>query len=99
LSSEPTTYFALEYKTVEGFRERRVPYRQEHLRLVQEAHERGALVLAGPLGDPPDGALLVFRAASAEAVEEFARRDPYVTSGLVTGWRVRPWSLVVGPPV
>jgi uncharacterized protein YciI len=90
------TYFALEYNTVENFLERRLAYRQEHLRLVGEAHERGALLLAGPLGDPPEGALLVFRAASADVVEEFARHDPYVTNGLVTGWRVRPWTLVVG---
>ena len=53
------------------------------------------MVLAGAF-DPPDGALLVFRAESASEVEAFARADPYVRNGLVTSWRVRPWTVVVG---
>jgi uncharacterized protein YciI len=89
-------YFALEYDVVRGFAERRVPFRQAHLQLLRDAHDRGALVLAGALGEPPDGALLVFRGESASAVEVFARADPYVREGLVTAWRVRPWTVVIG---
>jgi uncharacterized protein YciI len=49
-------------------------------------------VQAGPLGDPPHGAAIVFDdPATAEA---FAQADPYVTNGLVTSWRVEPWTLV-----
>jgi len=48
--------------------------------------------MAGPLGDPPHGAAIVF-ADPAEA-ETFAQSDPYVTCGLVTSWRVEPWTLV-----
>jgi len=54
------------------------------------------LILAGALSDPTDRALLVFRAAERSVAEEFARNDPYVTSGLVTRWEVRPWVVVVG---
>jgi uncharacterized protein YciI len=89
-------YFALQYDVVDDFVNRRAPYRQEHLQLVREAHDRGELPLAGALGDPPDGALLVFRAATADVAEEFARRDPYVTHGVVTRWHVRRWNVVVG---
>ena len=89
-------HFALMYDVVDGFREKRMPHREAHLRLVREAHARGDLVLAGALGDPPDGGLLVFRGEGPEAAERFAREDPYVTSGVVTGWRVRPWTVVVG---
>ena len=89
-------HFALLYDTVDRFVERRAPFRDAHLRLVRDAHGRGLLLMAGPLGDPPDGALLVFRAESAAHVEAFARADPYVTEGLVTAWRVRPWNVVVG---
>ena len=53
-------------------------------------------MFAGALGDPPDGALLVFSAESAAPVEAFALADPYVIEGLVTAWRVRPWNIVVG---
>jgi hypothetical protein len=90
------SYFALMYDVVDGFADRRMPHRPSHLRLVRDAHARGELVMAGALGDPPEGALLVFRADSAELVERFAESDPYVTSGLVTRWRVRPWTVVIG---
>jgi hypothetical protein len=53
-------------------------------------------MLAGALGDPPDGALLVFRGETPEVAERFARADPYVTNGLVSQWRVRPWAVVIG---
>ena len=88
--------FALTYDVVPDFITRRAAYREAHLRLVRDAHGRGLLMLAGALGDPPDGALLVFRAESRAPVEAFARADPYVTEGLVTAWRVRPWNVVVG---
>jgi uncharacterized protein YciI len=89
-------YFALFYDVVDDFVSRRAPYREEHLRLVRAAHHRGEIVLAGALTDPTDRALLVFRATDLAVVEDFARNDPYVTSGLVTRWEVRPWAVVVG---
>jgi uncharacterized protein YciI len=51
--------------------------------------------LGGAVGDPPDGALLVFR-STRERVEAFVARDPYVREGLVTRWEIRPWAVVVG---
>jgi len=90
-------YFVLQYEVVDGFVTKRAAHREEHLRLVHEAHARGDLILAGAVGDPPEGALLVFRSASAHVAEEFARADPYVNQGLVTIWRVRPWGVVVEP--
>jgi uncharacterized protein YciI len=89
-------YFALTYDVVPDFAARRAPLREAHLRLVREANGRGLLLFAGALGDPPDGALLVFRAESALQIEAFARADPYVAEGLVTAWRIRPWNVVVG---
>jgi uncharacterized protein YciI len=53
--------------------------------------------MGGAVGDPPDGALLVFRAASPEVAEAFAREDPYVKQGLIIRWTVKPWTLVAGP--
>ena len=89
-------YFALFYDVVEEFAARRAPYRAEHLRLAQEAHRRGEIVLAGALGAPPDRALLVFRTDDPSIVDAFARDDPYVTHGLVIRWEVMPWAVVVG---
>lgn len=90
------SYYALIYYVVADFVSLRSPYRDEHLRLVREAHRRGDLLLAGALGDPVGRALLIFRALESSIVEEFARRDPYVTNGLVTRWEVQPWAVVVG---
>ena len=89
-------HFALIYEMVENFVERRKPFREAHLQLINDAHARGLIVMAGAMGDPPDGGLLIFHADSPTAVEEFVRADPYVTSGIVTGWRVRPWNVVIG---
>jgi uncharacterized protein YciI len=89
-------YFALVYDTVEEYAVRRQPFRDQHLGLVRAAHERGEVVMAGALGDPPDGALLVFRGDSAAIAEAFATNDPYVLNGLITRWRVRPWHVVIG---
>lgn len=89
-------YYALFYEVVDDFVRRRAPYREEHLRLAREAHARGDLVLAGALADPADRALLVFRVENRGVVEDFARRDPYVTNSLVVRFQVRPWRVVVG---
>jgi uncharacterized protein YciI len=53
-------------------------------------------VLAGAYADPPDGAALVFKGDSPAVAERFAAADPYVRAGLVTRWRVRAWTTVVG---
>ena len=52
--------------------------------------------MAGALGNPPDGALIVFRVEDVATVENFARTDPYVAQGVVTKWRIKPWNVVVG---
>ncbi len=89
-------YFALFYEVVDDFVARRTPFRQEHLRLGEEAHARGELLLAGALSEPADRALLVFECADRAIPETFARADPYVVNGLVKKWEVRPWNAVIG---
>jgi uncharacterized protein YciI len=89
-------YFVLFYEVVDDFVARRTPFRQEHLRLAQEAHARGELLLAGALAEPADRALLVFQCADRIVPETFASLDPYVVNGLVKKWEVRPWNAVIG---
>jgi uncharacterized protein YciI len=89
-------HFALLYDMVENFVERRKPYRDVHIQHINDAHRRGLIMMAGPLGEPPDGGLLIFRAESSAAVEEWVRADTYVTNGIVVSWRVRPWNVVIG---
>ena len=91
------TYYALFYNELaDDFVNRRAPFRDEHLRLARESYERGAIQLAGALADPADGALLIFRAETAETAEAFAKSDPYVRNGLVKKWHVREWTVVIG---
>ena len=89
-------YYALIYYVVSDYIARRATYRDEHLRLAREANQRGELVLAGAFSDPADRALLVFRASNKSVVEDFIQKDPYVVSGLVVRWEIRPWTAVVG---
>ena len=89
-------HYLLFYDYVEDAVEKRAPHREEHLRLAQEAVDRGELVLGGAYADPVDGAVLVFRCDNLSVVEAFVASDPYVTNGVVTAWRVRPWTVVIG---
>jgi len=91
-----TNYYLLIYKTVDNYVEKRAPYREEHLSYSNAAHARGELFMGGALSDPPDTAILVFRAADRSVVEDFAQNDPYVKAGLITSWSVRPWTVVIG---
>ena len=89
-------HFVLLYDVVDDFLERRGEFRQIHLGLASEAFERGELVMAGTLAEPADGAILVFKGDDPSEAERFAENDPYVKKGLVTRWRVRPWTVVIG---
>ena len=89
-------YYILFYKTVEGYVEKRAPYRAEHLALAKKAFDEGSIVMAGALAEPADGALLVFKGDGPQAAEAFVQNDPYVKNGLIKEWYVRPWTVVVG---
>ena len=88
-------HLLLEYTLADDYLERRGALREEHLALARAAHGRDELLLAGALPDPFDRALLVWT-APREVVEQFVAADPYVRHGLVTGWTIRDWNVVVG---
>jgi len=89
-------HYLLFYDVAEDYVERRAALRAEHLDHARQAHARGELLLGGALADPVDGAVLLFRGDTPAVAEAFAAADPYVRHGLVTRWRVRPWTTVVG---
>lgn len=88
-------HLVLFYDYVEDIVERRAPHRPAHLALVEEHAAASSLVVAGALGDPPTGAALVFATESEDEVRAFVDQDPYVHAGLVTSWRIVPWTVVV----
>jgi len=90
-------HFLLLYDVVPDYSTRRLSFRAAHLAYAKAAVDRGELLLGGALAQPVDGAVLLFQGPTAEVAERFAAADPYVTNGLVTRWRVREWTTVVGP--
>jgi uncharacterized protein YciI len=89
-------HYLLSYEFVEDMTERRVPFRAEHLALARTAFERAELVVAGAFSDAPPGAIMIFRADQSDVVDRFVAADPYVQSGLVTRWQVRPLQVGFG---
>ena len=61
-----------------------------HRARLDEFHSRGVLLAAGPLGNPPEGAMGIF--TTREAAEEFIEGDPFVANGLVSTWRLAEWN-------
>ncbi len=89
-------HYLLLYDVVPDFLERHMALRREHVAHARAAEGRGDLVLEGVLAEPTDHALLLLEASSREAVEAFARTDPYVRGGLVRKWGVRRWTPLDG---
>ena len=78
--------------SAEGLSKAMVNYPAHRARL-DEFHARGVLLMAGPLGNPSEGALGVF--THREAAEEFIKGDPFVLNGVVSAWRVVDWNEVL----
>lgn len=89
-------HYILFYDYVEDIVARREPHRPAHLDRLRELHAQGVVGMAGALGDPVRGAVIVFRCDERGTAEAFAREDPYVLNGLVPSWRIEPWNVVVG---
>ena len=89
-------YFILLYEVIDDYINKRAPFREEHLRIANEAVEKGQLLLGGAFNNPVDGAALVFNTDDRSIVENFAKNDPYVKNGLITDWKVREWTVVIG---
>ena len=94
----PVALQALTYEYVPDILERRGEHRDAHLARVREWTDRGELVIAGAVGDPPHGAFFGF-AAGPERVEEYVAGDPYVVAGLVISRRIEPWTVVAHRPL
>lgn len=89
-------HYLLFYEVGEDYVSKRAEFRDAHLEKAWAASARGEFVLGGALANPADGAVLLFRGSSPEVAENFAKADPYVTSGVVKRWHVREWLTVAG---
>lgn len=91
---ESGRYLILFYDYVADIAERRGAYRPDHLAHLEEYKQDDRVTAGGALGDPPTGAAIVFRTESEAEVAAFVEADPYFAAGLITSWRVVPWTVV-----
>ena len=88
-----SNHWLLIYDYVEDILDKRGPHRDAHLAHARAQKEDGKIVMAGATGDPVAGAVFVW--TDRDAIDAFVEQDPYVQAGLVTGWRVEPWNVVI----
>lgn len=67
-----------------------MPLFPAHRALLGKYHDEGVLLMAGPFGNPPVGAVGIF--TSREAAEAFAKEDPFVVNGAVRKVTVYDWN-------
>jgi uncharacterized protein YciI len=88
--------YVLTYESIPDLGPLRDEHFQAHLDHLKEFHERGVLLLVGPLQEPSNGdALAVF--STREAAEEFVAGDPFVVHGVIKAHPIRPWKEVLMP--
>jgi uncharacterized protein YciI len=66
-----------------------------HRARLEQFHRNGTLLMAGPYGTPPLGALGIF--TSRAAAEEFVAGDPFVMNGVVGKHSIQEWSEALAP--
>ncbi|WP_266180399.1 YciI family protein [Dyella humicola] len=66
-----------------------------HQSRLREFHTGGSLLMAGPYGAPPLGAVGIF--TSREAADEFIAGDPFVLNGVVGKYSIHEWFEVLAP--
>ncbi len=88
-------YYILTYTAAADFNIKKEPYQPEHKLQIQEAYDKGTLVMAGGLLEPSNGGMLIFKGESPKVAEDFAVNDTYVKNGVIIKWSVRPWNVVI----
>ena len=88
--------YVLFYEATPDFRAKVPLHFAAHQALWKKYGADKRLLMVGPFTDEPaGGAMAIF--PSRAAAEQFAREDPFVTSGLVARWNIREWKEALGP--
>ncbi len=69
------------------------PPLKAHVDYMLGLHDRGKLIMGGPLADG-SGGLVIFAAESIEEVEEILSSDPAIVNGILAA-TVKEWSRIV----
>lgn len=91
----PMTVFAVEYVYDAESSEARDASRPVHREWAAELAKEGALLAAGPYTDGA-GALLIFKAADENALNDILKQDPFAAAGVISGIRTTVWAPLTG---
>lgn len=72
-------------------------HRPAHRAYLTSLIEKNQLFASGPTEDGY-GAIIVYEAESAEAVDALMKADPFHAAGVFVRWTVRPWKVVFFNP-
>lgn len=95
-STGATKKFILEYFYVDNMLERRAPVRPAHFEYLKSFLASKTLIAGGACVPDVKTGILILQAESEQTVQDFAKGDPYVISGLVTRYTIREWNIVAG---
>ncbi len=71
--------------------------RPRHRAYLTTLTENGNLFASGPFEDG-SGALIVYEAETAGAVDALMKNDPFFEAGVFISWTVRPWKVIFHNP-
>jgi uncharacterized protein YciI len=89
------TVFAVEYVYAADSTAARDESRPAHRAWLSTLAEDGRLLTSGPYGDGA-GALLIFKAADEQALNQVLKQDPFASAGAISGTRTMVWAPVTG---
>lgn len=89
-------FFCVDNPGAQAIRDQHMKAHLQHIETVMEH-----LVLAGPCpgsaeGEPTQGSLLIFRAATQADAEALFKQDPYFAAGVWKSWEMLPFLPVAG---
>ncbi|MCX4094298.1 YciI family protein [Nocardia sp. alder85J] len=87
--------FAVHYTYTEATVPGRDRHRPQHRAWLAGQAEAGVVLTTGPYTDG-SGALLLFRADDAEALEKLLAQDPFAQNGVIDAVRFAEWQPVFG---
>lgn len=89
------TVFAVEYVYDAESAETRNAARPAHREWTAELAQDGTLLASGPYTDGA-GALLIFKAADEQALNDLLKQDPFADAGAISGTRTMVWAPLTG---
>lgn len=96
LTSEPQKkYFILNYKLIPDILNARIPFKEEHMSILNELSSRGLVFVGWEVveGFP---AMFMFESENDDIIKEWLKRDPYFNNGLVAEYHYNQIILVAG---